>query len=57
MEIDPIDKNMKLSKSLYTFTAFIMFYCPTSARNIIITICNLSCKLTKKSLIIGRFSV
>ena len=57
MEIDPIDKFMKLSKSLYTFTASIIFYCPTSDRNIIITICNLSCKLIKKSLIIGLFSV
>ena len=57
MEIDPIDKFMKLSKSLYTFTASIMFYCPTSARNIIITICNLSCKLIKKSLMIGLFSL
>ena len=57
MEIDPIDKFMKLAKSLYTFTASIMFYCPKSARSIIITICNPSCKLIKKSLIIGRFSV
>ena len=35
METDLIYKSMKLSKFLYTFTASVMFYCPTSARNII----------------------
>ena len=41
MQIDPINKLMKLSKSICTFTAFVyLFYYPSPARSIIITICN-----------------
>ena len=36
MEIDPRNKFWKLSKSLYLFTASVMFYCPASARSIIV---------------------
>ena len=42
IEIHPINKLMKLSKSLCTFTASVyLFYYQASARSIIITMCNL----------------